>query len=307
MILHVISALVLGVFVAESVLLVHAAREAPPFHRVASVLFPVSQAVAICPFVFLALSEDRLDLCAAMLLIAVGCVVSNWFLLTGLRRASKKEVMSAKARVLEDQLAVQDRHFDALLDEASEAEALSADLVAYLQEVKEVVRTSEAGGVSAKLHDMTEVRFPARSRFCQHKVVDALMMAKSEQCEHAGVHLSCQLEVPEDLNIPDPELCAVFSNIVDNAIAACAHVPPDDRSFSLKARYDRGYLVVEGRNSFKEGEGRGKRTHRRNPGEHLSRHGWGLAILRSIAARHDGMVETSQSAGVFTCTVMLAV
>lgn len=304
MIPQVVSALMVAAFVAEAAALVRASREAPPFHRIAAAVFPVSQSIAVCPFVYLSLREGRMDIFVVVVLLAVGCGVANWFLLAGLRRASMKEKSSTKARVLEDQLAMQDKHFDALLDEASEAMTLSATLVAYLREVKRLVASGEAGGVSAELRSLTDMRFPARLRFCQNKVVDALMMAKSEQCAEAGVRLSCKLDVPGGLDIPGPELCAVFSNIVDNALAACAQLPPEDRSLSVKARCDKGLLVVEGRNSCKDFPVYKRR--RRGPGEHLSRHGWGLEILRTIAARHDGMVETSQHEGEFTVTVMLA-
>jgi len=98
----------------------------------------------------------------------------------------------------------------------------------------------------------------------------------------------------------------VFSNLLDNAVSACGKVPEGARFIKLKARVDAGYLAVRMENSCAPAEpGEARRAPRRSRGDRLPEHGWGLNILKTLADRHDGTLETVQEDGVYRTTVLL--
>ena len=51
--------------------------------------------------------------------------------------------------------------------------------------------------------------------------------------------------------------------------------------------------------------GEARRAPRRSRGDRLPEHGWGLNILKTLADRHDGTLETVQEDGVHRTTVLL--
>lgn len=89
----------------------------------------------------------------------------------------------------------------------------------------------------------------------------------------------------------DTDLCALFSNILDNAIAACLNEPEDSRYLSLSAKVRSQFLVVEAINTASA------------DGPVLF--GTGLNNIRRIAENYQGTMETELSSGRFRISVLL--
>lgn len=146
-----------------------------------------------------------------------------------------------------------------------------------------------------------------RRGFCDHRIVDALLTAKVDACECAGIAVSCTLDIPDDLPVPGVELCAVFSNLLDNALRACEEVHSTEKreaSIAIKAHVAGGYLLVEVVNDCVAGESKTRRGHEFR-GRGLAEHGWGLSILGAIAQRRDGSLHTECADGRFVAKVAL--
>ena len=75
------------------------------------------------------------------------------------------------------------------------------------------------------------------------------MRLKAADAHEIGVRFAVQLHVPLDLALPSAEICAVFSNLIDNALTACRLVAPDQRYVSVAARIWGRYFVVDVENS----------------------------------------------------------
>ena len=86
---------------------------------------------------------------------------------------------------------------------------------------------------------------------------------------------------------------------MDNAMAACRPLPQERRWIEVRGLDEGGCLVLRVRNPVPE------EVVPRRRGSGLSRHGWGLEILRQIAQRDDGRLETELREGVFTATLWL--
>lgn len=104
------------------------------------------------------------------------------------------------------------------------------------------------------------------------------------------------IAVAHDVNLgnfaaSDTDLCALFSNILDNAIAASLKEPEESRSLSLTAKVRSRFLVVEAVNTASAA------------GPVLF--GTGLNNIRSIAERYQGAVEVELNGGRFRISVLL--
>ena len=82
-------------------------------------------------------------------------------------------------------------------------------------------------------------------------------------------------------------------------MAACRPLPQERRWIEVRGLDEGGCLVLRVRNPVPE------EAVPRRRGSGLSRHGWGLEILRQIAQRDDGRLETELREGVFTATLWL--
>lgn len=165
--------------------------------------------------------------------------------------------------------------------------------MAELEELDEALAQEENGRASDRMRHAVELVSAERRGFCDHRIVDALLTAKVDACECAGIAVSCTLDIPDDLLVPGVELCAVFSNLLDNALRACEEVHSTEKreaSIEIKAHV--------------AGESKTRRGHEFR-GRGLAEHGWGLSILGAIAQRRDGSLHTECADGRFVAKVAL--
>ena len=165
--------------------------------------------------------------------------------------------------------------------------------------------------VTASLEHASELIKSPSGIYCEHPVVNAILLNKARDCERLGIKLTFGLEVPRDLYISNVDLCALFANTIDNAIHACEEVPEGKRFITVRARVAAGQLIFDAENSCIEGpqgtrRGKVSVTRRHGRGSGLSEHGWGLVILDDLVRRHDGELVCEEKGGVFRVSVMLS-
>ena len=127
-------------------------------------------------------------------------------------------------------------------------------------------------------------------------MVNALLGVKAGQFAEAGLTLDCRCEVPMYISIPGVELCSLFANILDNAYQAASRYEGEERKVTIASSLQGNVFTVRCQNPCPpEDAPKGKR-----PG-----HGLGLEILRDLAERHNGMLETQRDGDRFTTHVQL--
>lgn len=283
-------------------------RGVPPTRLLINLLFPFSQ-LCIVAFLFYYVIAYSLPAWMFVLVTVVGalCGPVDLLLFKALEESEKRELSRERVRLLEEQVQAQEEYLQRLTTDIDEARRVREDVARELVAVDELLERREAEAASQGLMKAVDIMDSACKRFCEHRVVDALVSMKAAVCEESGIRLSLDLALADDIPLPSVELCAVFSNLLDNAINACAQVPASARFIELKARVDAGYLVVRMENScvpLRAGE---RRRSPRARGGRLPEHGWGLSILKTLADRHEGKLETAQEEGTYRTALILKV
>lgn len=121
--------------------------------------------------------------------------------------------------------------------------------------------------------------------------LDVLLRNKLSRAVRSQVKLSCHVAIPADFSVRVTDLCAVFSNVLDNAVAACLELPLDKRRLSVSADARSRLLLVEAVNS--------------TAAVQTVPFGTGLDNVRRIARRYHGSVETELKDGWFRISVLL--
>lgn len=304
----VLAACVLLFMCAVMVVLARRLHGVAPVRLLVNLLFPLSQLCIVAFLLYYAVEYDlpwwMFVLTAAM---GVLCGPVDLLLFKALRESEERELSRERVRLLEEQLEAQQDYLRRLSADVDEARRIRKEVASELESVDALLDLREADQASKGLMRAVGIMDSACKHYCGHRVVDALVSMKAATCEKAGIRLTVDLALDDDVALPSVELCAVFSNLLDNAINACSSLPEDERFVELKARVDAGYLVARMENGCEPTAFAGRRHAAKPRGAGLPEHGWGLGILRSLAARHDGKLEVSQEAGVFTTTVILKV
>lgn len=172
---------------------------------------------------------------------------------------------------------------------------------AALQTYLDKGRYSEAGNYLEKYIEQAGTVADAvyHDNFLINAVVDDLL----RRAKKLGVQVELDLR-GSPIHIAEPDLYSLFSNIVDNALEACAVVPEErERFIRLTIVRRKPYLSIICENSM-EGEILREEGHIQSKKQGRG-HGYGLWTVERIANAYNGFMDTDCDQKTFTITVAL--
>lgn len=284
-----------------------------PLGKLAMGLFALSQALVI---LFVTWSSWRLGTgrSYALFVSACGavCGIIDPAVFRGLAIAEERAAKQALEGELEEQLVVQERHLERALGSACEAERLRDSLADLFAEMGEAVKRRDARRAQELLGQASVLVPPKGEVICPNPAIDALLDSKVEQCRSQQTLVEVRADVPSHLPLPVVEVCAVLSNLIDNAMAAVRPLPVEERRIEVSVLDRGGGLAILVRNRLNGETARRALSDSRRGGDVLSdaegelpEHGWGLSIVELIAERHEGTFSTSVRDGWFEARVLL--
>lgn len=307
-------------------------RSARLMQKLLCMLFPLSQ-ICLIAYPLACSTRYELPVAAYMSLIVLGIVCGpvDLLLFRALDQACRWFDSSSKVNMLQEQLQVQSALRQRSRRERDQASALRDQLRERLEQARLDLRADQAGKAGESLEDVISLIGTRPRRFCQHPAVDALLEQKARAAKDSGVRFRAELDIPADIKLPSVELCAVLSNLLDNALNACAKSPDGERRVEAAARLWGMYLVIDVENSCPDSQRRSRAAGvpatggaggssrppsgdvgcqgddgTASPFPDLSvPHGWGQGIVRAVARRHDGTFEAGKVDGVYRVRVIL--
>lgn len=141
--------------------------------------------------------------------------------------------------------------------------------------------------------------------WCENPFVNILIEDKKRIADQYGIDMNCMLDVPEEMPVTPPQLCSVFSNLLDNALEAANQADTDEKWISVKAAIISGFFVLKVENSFRSSPDTQHGEHRifkKNSGEI---HGIGLHIVKKISEKCNGRLITEEKDNIFRAIVYM--
>ncbi len=136
--------------------------------------------------------------------------------------------------------------------------------------------------------------------------VDAAVNYKMTMAKVNGVTVETMLAVPPKLPFEQQDICSLLSNLLDNAIEACAECDKQ-KKITLSIRPNQEYLFIRVTNPANIGKASARRRltlTTTKPDRDL--HGYGTRIIRSIAEKYAGCAKFSMEGDQFIADVMLS-
>lgn len=127
-----------------------------------------------------------------------------------------------------------------------------------------------------------------------NQILDQILNWMGRKAKEQGIELRIQADPLGELPAADSDLCAILSNLLDNALENC---DPAEPVVEVKIRKRNQILILVVRNPW-NGEKRSKK-------ERNSLHGIGLDSVRLSVEKGQGSLEIRQEKGVFEASVIL--
>lgn len=208
----------------------------------------------------------------------------------------KKTAAEEELNEVQHRIVLEKNHYDAVQERRAQLEDIRLDFSNRLEAVSKLTHSGEddtAREIVAALSD--QLNRTRENPYCAIPVVNAVLAEKEKECEAAGIGLSVNLPLTYPLAVSPMHLCSIFSNILDNAIAACQKAQGVDKPvIRLSSLADGDYLFIKATNPWYE----------QSPKPMLI-HGYGFRILSEIAKRYGGNFQSNYRDGKFTVVMSL--
>lgn len=132
-----------------------------------------------------------------------------------------------------------------------------------------------------------------------NEMLDIILNGRLSAATDAGIRVELpHISAPEKLPLSDPDLCALFLNLVDNAIAAASAA--EDPFLLMKIHEKDDHLALVCENSFDPQEAETETIK-----ETVPQHGLGLKIVSNIVEKYHGAILTERSEDRFSVKIVL--
>ena len=141
--------------------------------------------------------------------------------------------------------------------------------------------------------------------YCSNAALNALFGYYHDMADSEKIQTDWRIELPEPLTVSELDMAALFGNIIENAISACAMLPEGERYFHLTTEVHHGnMLYVVSTNSF---DGKVKRAKNEYHSTKHSGQGTGLNSITAIAEKYNGSAQFRNSDKEFFVDVVMKI
>lgn len=238
-----------------------------------------------------------------LLLLAMYNVLVCMFLLYVLFTLVTNRGFELEMRVMEQMLAEQRRQF--------EMSSRTIDLInRKCHDLKYQIRRLGGGDMCADPGALRELENAVdiydSSVDSGNRALDVILTEKRLLCDQRGIELTCMADGKALSSLEDPEIYALFGNILDNAIEAVEHVPQSvGRDITLIVRRQGMMVSIHEENrcagALEFRDGLPVTTKADEPGWH----GFGMRSIRSIIEGHGGVLTVGVDHEVFQLDAVL--
>lgn len=238
------------------------------------------------------------EVCALALLITV--YVLFYGIVIGIEERMKLERRSR-------QLEMQAGRFRELQEYMKQTERLRHDFKHSVHILVHLAGKGDLDGVRSHLDEYEQrLNEHACVRYCANSALNALFGYYHDIAESSGIKTDFKIELPEPLTVSELDMAALFGNIMENAIYACASLPEGQRYFSLISEVRHGNsLYIVSTNSFD-----GKVLKSADGNYRSAKHGGqgtGLSSIAAAAEKYGGSARFGSSGNEFYTDVVLKV
>lgn len=135
-----------------------------------------------------------------------------------------------------------------------------------------------------------------------NEIVNQVINIKYATARRLGIPMEIEATLPQQLAIPDHLLCAVISNLLDNAIEASEKIAKP--AVFIKLHIVKSYLSVTVKNQIEPWQQESAKT-RQTTKEQPHLHGLGLKIVQETVLKYNGISSFEAKDGTYTASIML--
>lgn len=212
--------------------------------------------------------------------------------------------LSEKLHISETVSASQHKQTEILQRQIEQTSRQRHDMRHHLLVIDSYIRTEDIGGLNDYIKEYRSSLTPPAKIYCDNLALNSLIGYYRELSESKGSAFTISVSLPKEPLLPDMDLCAIVSNLLENAVEACARMASEDRFISVKiSATTNSLLAIIIENSY-EGE------IQRSGNVFISskkkgRKGIGISSVLNIIEQYNGISKFEYQEQIFKVSVLL--
>lgn len=214
--------------------------------------------------------------------------------------------LTEKLNISETVLASQRKQSEILQLQIEQTSRQRHDIRHHLLVIDNYIRTKDTEGLNTYIDNYRSSLTPATDIFCENLALNSLIGYYKELSETIETAFQVSISLPKEPLLPDMDLCAVISNLLENASEACARMKSADRFINIKiSSTTNSLLVIIIENSY---EGNIQRLGNAFiSSKKKGRRGIGISSVLNITEQYNGISRFEYQDQVFKASVLLKI
>ncbi len=226
---------------------------------------------------------------------ATAAAVLFLFLMTVFLGKVRKSRREREQERLQAELYMYERQFELIQSSRQSARALKHDLKHHVRMLSDMIAAGEREDALAYLSSMEKFMKPEEEYVDSgNEKIDSILNYMISRAKAMHVSVDWKVCIPAKLPVLPFDINVILSNLLENALQAISEA--EQPVLSIWFTYDRNVLCIRIRNGC---------SFRGRIPEQREGHGFGLANVRTIAARYHGSLTISKEDGWFQADVLL--
>lgn len=243
---------------------------------------------------------ENLFALAALEVQLIMAYVFAYFLFT---RFLRQQQLEAGVRVLETQIKAMEAQVEATAEAEERCRIHRHDTRHFTHSLTALLAAGDTAQALSMIGDFQALLEAAPPRqYCLNPTVNAVLSYYLGRAEQAGVAVDCRLNLPRELPVNALEVGTVVANAVENALHACACMPPQAPRRIRVAGAGGPQLLIEVGNTF---AGQVLFDKSGLPATDVPGHGDGTRSIAAFAKRHRALLDYSAEAGWFRLRILI--
>lgn len=186
-------------------------------------------------------------------------------------------------------------NYQTLQKKLRDSAALRHEFRHQLTALYALYRIGDYEGLGALLEDLKQQDAKTSpAPFSKNIAMNAILQDSAARAAKAGISFSVHAAVPENLSIPESDLCILLMNMLDNALEACAVIKaPKKRWIRFQAEIRNGCLAVKCENPYDTEPGTDRRGRLKSSKADAASHGFGISQMSAVAKRYGSLLDIS--------------
>lgn len=208
--------------------------------------------------------------------------------------SSKRVRMEADIQNMEHQIKLQSANYRQLTGNIEQVRAARHDMRHHLAVLTGYAEANDMEGLKTYLKDyLKSMPDDNEPSICRNYAVDTIVRYYLSRARRAGAEIDVKIVLPQNVGIPDIELCIVFGNLFENAAQSTERQKSGKKFINARCSSADGKIVITLDNSADY--------------QACTKPGVGLTSVKAVAERYNGGVRFEQEENIYKSSVLLLI